>query len=48
LTALDTRSGKLRAQYNTKFTAMEKAISALKNTGTYLTNLVAQWNKSTN
>lgn len=48
LTALDTRSSKLTKQYNTKFTAMEQAISALKSTGTYLTNLVAQWNKSTN
>jgi flagellar hook-associated protein 2 len=48
LAALDVKSEKLTSRYNAKFTAMEVAISSLKSTGTYLTNLVAQWNKSSN
>ena len=47
LIALEAKATKLEDRYLNKFTAMEVAISQLKSTGTYLTNLVAQWNKST-
>jgi flagellar hook-associated protein 2 len=46
LTALETRSAMLEKRYLSRFTAMETAIAGLKSTGAYLTNLVAQWNKS--
>jgi flagellar hook-associated protein 2 len=46
LTALDTREAALQTRYLTRFAAMEQAITQLKGTGDYLTNLVAQWNKS--
>ena len=45
LTELDTRAVMLEKRYLSRFTAMETAIAGLKSTGTYLTNLVAQWNK---
>lgn len=47
LTALDAKAEKLTGFYSEKFTAMEVAIASLKSTGTYLTNLIASWNKST-
>ena len=43
---LDERAAKLTTRYLSKFTQMETTISTLKSTGNYLTNLVAQWNKS--
>jgi len=43
---LETRQTTLEQRYLTRFTAMETAIAGLKSTGAYLTNLVAQWNKS--
>lgn len=46
LAELDLRAGKLEKRYLSRFTAMEAAISTMKSTGNYLTNLVAQWNKS--
>lgn len=46
LTALETRASMLEKRYLSRFTAMETAIAGLKSTGAYLTNLVAQWNKS--
>lgn len=46
LTELDTRATMLEKRYLSRFTAMETAIAGLKSTGNYLTNLVAQWNKS--
>lgn len=45
LTALETRATMLEKRYLSRFTAMETAIAGMKSTGTYLTNLVAQWNK---
>lgn len=46
LTALETRGAMLEKRYLSRFTAMEAAIAGMKSTGNYLTNLVAQWNKS--
>ena len=46
MTRLDDRAAKLTTRYLSKFTQMETTISTLKSTGSYLTNLVAQWNKS--
>lgn len=46
LTKLDDKASKLTTRYLSKFTLMETTISTLKSTGNYLTNLVAQWNKS--
>lgn len=46
LTALDARAGVLEKRFLQRFTAMETAIAGLRSTGAYLTNLVAQWNKS--
>lgn len=47
LEQLDARAALLEKRYLSRFTAMETAIAGLKSTGTYLDNLVAQWNKST-
>lgn len=46
LEQLDARAALLEKRYLSRFTAMETAIAGLKSTGTYLDNLVAQWNKS--
>lgn len=46
MAVLDDRAAKLTTRYLQRFTQMETTISTLKSTGTYLTNLVAQWNKS--
>ena len=43
---LETRQTMLEQRYLARFTAMETAIAGLRSTGAYLTNLVAQWNKS--
>ena len=45
LTALESKSSTLETRYLSRFTAMEVAISQLKSTGTYLTNLIDAWNK---
>jgi flagellar hook-associated protein 2 len=45
LAALESKSAMLENRYLSRFTAMEVAISQLKSTGTYLTNLVDAWNK---
>ncbi|MEY4982790.1 MAG: hypothetical protein RIR62_1056 [Pseudomonadota bacterium] len=45
LAALEARSATLERRYLSRFAAMEQAITSLKGTGAYLTNLVAQWNK---
>ena len=46
IVALDLRATMLEKRTLSRFTAMETAIAGLKSTGNYLTNLVAQWNKS--
>ncbi|PLL12113.1 flagellar hook protein FliD [Tabrizicola sp. TH137] len=43
---LDARAELLEKRYLSRFTAMETAIAGLRSTGSYLDNLVAQWNKS--
>jgi flagellar hook-associated protein 2 len=45
LTALEVKSAALEKRYLSRFAAMEQAITSMKGTGAYLTNLVAQWNK---
>ena len=44
LTALASKSTVLENRFLSRFTVMEVAISQLKSTGTYLTNLVDAWN----
>ncbi|SNX67757.1 flagellar hook-associated protein 2 [Cereibacter ovatus] len=44
LEGLDLRAAKLEQRYLAQFTAMEQAVSRFKSTGTYLQNLVDQWN----
>lgn len=46
LTVVDTRGKALEDRYLASFTAMEVAVTQLKSTGEYLTNLIEQWNKS--
>ena len=46
LDALQTKALALETRYRIKFTAMELAISQLKSTGDYLTNLVDAWNNA--
>ena len=46
LSALEARSATLEDRFMTRFTVMEVAISQLKSTGTYLTNLVDSWNNA--
>ena len=45
LTELDTVSDNLEKRYKKQFTAMEGAISSLKNTGEFMTNLMESFNK---
>lgn len=45
LEALDARSIELEERYTLKFAAMENAITQLKSTGEYLTNMIDAWNK---
>lgn len=45
IAALESRSADLEKRYLSRFAAMEQAITSLKGTGQYLSNLVAQWNK---
>lgn len=45
LEALDARSLELEERYTLKFAAMENAITQLKSTGEYLSNMIAAWNK---
>ena len=45
LTDLDTVSENLEKRYKKQFTAMEGAISSLKNTGEFMTNLMESFNK---
>lgn len=48
LTLVEDKGKVLEDRYLTSFTAMEVAVTQLKSTGEYLTNLIAQWNKSDN
>ena len=45
LTELDSVSEVLEKRYKKQFTAMEEAISSLKNTGEFMTNLMESFNK---
>ena len=45
LSELDTLSDTLEKRYKKQFTAMEAAISSLKNTGEFMTNLMDSLNK---
>ena len=42
---LNTQMESLRARYITQFTNMEEAVTSLKSTGEYLTNLFEAMNK---
>lgn len=46
LKELETQSEKLETRYRAKFSAMERAVSQLNATGSFLTNLVDSWNNS--
>lgn len=48
LAELTRRSAELETRYLKRFAEMEKAITEMKSTGTYLTNLVAQWTAQKN
>ena len=45
LTNLDTQMESLRDRYILQFTTMEQAVTSLKSTGEYLTNLFEAMNK---
>jgi flagellar hook-associated protein 2 len=45
LTNLNTKFESTRARYLSQFTAMEQAVTSLKSTGEYLTNLFEAMNK---
>ena len=45
LLSIDDKIENLKKNYNTKFGAMEKAVTSLKSTGDYLTNMLDAWNK---
>lgn len=45
LDLVDVKGQTLEDRYLASFTAMELAVTQLKSTGEYLTNLIAQWNK---
>lgn len=47
LSKLDDTAAMLQKRYQARFGAMELVVSQLNSTGEYLSNLVAQWNKST-
>lgn len=44
--ALATRASALETRYSRQFTAMEIAVTQLKGTGQFLTNLIEQWNNA--
>lgn len=44
--ALAARTSALEARYSRQFTAMEIAVTQLKGTGQFLTNLIEQWNNA--
>lgn len=46
LTKIEETAATLQKRYQARFGAMELVVSQLNSTGEYLTNLVAQWNKS--
>lgn len=48
LANLTKRAADLETRYLKRFAEMEKAITKMKSTGTYLTNLVAQWTAQKN
>ena len=43
MTKLDKRIEIIRARYVTQFSAMDKAVAGLKNTETYLDNMMESW-----
>ena len=45
LSDLNTQFESIRSRYVSQFTAMEKAVTSLKSTGEYLTNLLEAMNK---
>ena len=44
LSNIDTRIDDLTARYKSQFSAMESAVTSLKSTGEYLTNMMDSWN----
>ena len=44
LSEINTRVDNLRVRYKAQFSAMESAVTGLKSTGEYLTNLMDSWN----
>ena len=45
LSDIDTRVDELTARYKSQFSAMESAVTSLKSTGEYLTNMMKSWNQ---
>ncbi len=45
LSDIDTREDHLTARYKSQFSAMESAVTSLKSTGEYLTNMMKSWNQ---
>ena len=45
LSDIDTKVDELTARYKSQFSAMESAVTSLKSTGEYLTNMMKSWNQ---
>ena len=45
LSDIDTKVESLTARYKEQFSAMESAVTSLKSTGDYLTNMMDAWSK---
>ena len=45
LSDIDYRAANLTERYKSQFSAMESAVTSLKSTGDYLTNMMKSWNK---
>ena len=45
LSDIDDRAANLTERYKSQFSAMESAVTSLKSTGDYLTNMMKSWNK---
>ena len=45
LSDIDDRAADLTQRYKSQFSAMESAVTSLKSTGDYLTNMMKSWNK---
>jgi flagellar hook-associated protein 2 len=45
LSDIDDRAADLTERYKSQFSAMESAVTSLKSTGDYLTNMMKSWNK---